>query len=267
MLPKPVQLTSENANRFTDQSVVSVYHLRLPYPPDVLTKLLSLIVDLPRNVLDVGTGTGELARALAPHVFRVDAVDISALMIEKGKQEPGGNHPNLHWLLGAAETVELAPPYTLIVGGDSVHWMDWPKLFNRFHEILSPHGYVALIERWESSVAWGSALQALVKHFSLMQNYEPYDLVEELTKRSHFNLVGEIITPPVTYRQSIENYIQSFHSRASLSTQAMLPEAAAEFDTSLRELVTPYSQDGMLTLQTIAQIRWGNPLRQTTAEL
>ena len=62
MLPKPKQLTPENAARFQDPNLVSLYHLRLPYPAQTFDILTALIRDQPRNVLDVGAGTGEIAR-------------------------------------------------------------------------------------------------------------------------------------------------------------------------------------------------------------
>ena len=52
-----------------------------------------MIADHPRTVLDLGCGTGYLARPLAPLVDRVDAIDISAAMIEEGKRLLGSDHP------------------------------------------------------------------------------------------------------------------------------------------------------------------------------
>ncbi len=85
MLPKPSHLTPENAALFQSPSIVNAYPLRAPYPPEVFDRLRELIADSPPTVLDAGTGTGELARPLAPRVERVDAVDWSALMLSKGK--------------------------------------------------------------------------------------------------------------------------------------------------------------------------------------
>jgi len=64
-----------------------------------------------------------LARPLAPLVDRIHAVDWSAAMIEGGRRLPGGDHPNLIWTVGAAETVALVPPYGLVTAGASLHWM------------------------------------------------------------------------------------------------------------------------------------------------
>lgn len=86
--------------------------------------LVGLIAGEPRTVLDLGCGTGFIARPLAPRVDRVDAIDVSEAMIEEGKRLPGGDHPHLQWIVGRAEDVALHPPYALITAGDSLHWME-----------------------------------------------------------------------------------------------------------------------------------------------
>src|SRR5262249_55186769 len=64
--PKPDHLGPEYAAQFGDPSVVAAYRHRPPYPAEVFDILVGLIADEPRAVLDVGTGTGEIARGLAP---------------------------------------------------------------------------------------------------------------------------------------------------------------------------------------------------------
>src|SRR5262245_54621230 len=86
--PKPEQWSSEHAAAFQNAGVVALYHHRPDYPPQTFAKLSELMVDHPRRVLDVGCGTGMLARRLARIADHVDAIDISPAMIERGKQLP-----------------------------------------------------------------------------------------------------------------------------------------------------------------------------------
>ncbi|MBA3276250.1 MAG: hypothetical protein H0T72_10685 [Chloroflexia bacterium] len=58
----------------------------------------------------------------------------------------------------------------------------------------------------------------------------------------------------------MSEYIESFHSRSSLSRQNMPPGAADAFDNGLRALVEPWSEDGVIVLQTIGDLVWGRPL-------
>jgi SAM-dependent methyltransferase len=117
MIQKPTYLASENAEPFQDKSVVQAYRHRPPYPAEVFDILAGLISAEPRRVLDVGCGTGNIARNLVERVEWLDAVDVSQQMIEYGKQPPYGNHPRLRWLQGRVEDVELHPPLCAGDGG------------------------------------------------------------------------------------------------------------------------------------------------------
>lgn len=66
---------------FSDREVARLYRHRAPYPGEVLATLRGLLMT-PRTILDVGTGTGALARPMLDFAERVDAVDPSAAMIK-----------------------------------------------------------------------------------------------------------------------------------------------------------------------------------------
>ncbi|MGH2534437.1 MAG: class I SAM-dependent methyltransferase [Thermomicrobiales bacterium] len=108
VLPKPDHLGPEYGAQFQDPSVVAAYHHRPPYPDAVYDILVGLIAAEPRTVLDVGTGTGAIARGLAGQVARVDALDLSRRMLAKGRGLPGGDHPNLVWIEGYADSASSA---------------------------------------------------------------------------------------------------------------------------------------------------------------
>jgi SAM-dependent methyltransferase len=105
------------ADAFGYPGVASAYRHRPPYPDMVFDVLTGLITDTPTTVLDLGAGEGALARPLAARVDQVDAVDISAAMIEEGRRRPGGGAANLRWIVGAAETAPLGGPYAPGDGG------------------------------------------------------------------------------------------------------------------------------------------------------
>src|SRR5687767_230138 len=101
--PKPSFHAAEYGAWFKDALVAESYPNRPPYPEALISCLVSLVTPLPDGrvpVLDLGAGTGDLARRLAPlapRVTRVDAVDPSAAMMAQGKALPGGDHPHLRW--------------------------------------------------------------------------------------------------------------------------------------------------------------------------
>ena len=259
MKPKPGHLGPKYAEQFKDSSVVEVYHHRPAYPDEAIHALLALITDEPRTILDVGCGTGDLARRLASEVERVDAVDFSQVMLEKGRTLPGGNHPHLNWMYGRIEDVVLQPPYALITAGESIHWMEWEVVLPLFHHILTPHGYLAIVERGTEYSLWDDDLRAIIPRFATNKEYRPYDLIDELEQRHLFQKHGAIRTHPISFIQSGEEYIRSIHSRNGFSRERMGEEVADIFDEEVRKMITPFLQGGLLTLSVVSEVVWGTP--------
>jgi SAM-dependent methyltransferase len=267
-MARPPQWTPENAGRFKDQTVVDAYHLRLPYPAEVLDELVKLIPNGNLPLLDIGTGTGEIARALAPRVGRVDAVDASAAMLVRGRELPGGDSPGLRWIEARAEDFTSEERYALITAGDSLHWMDWDVVMPHFARLLTPGGYLAIVHRSdlaperqdELAPEWQDELVALIARYSTSRFYETFDLIAELERRGLFEVKGRYTSPPRESRQAVEDYVESFHSRSSLSRENMPTGAPEAFGAELRALIGPWSADGYVRLQTVGEIVWGYPL-------
>ncbi len=220
----------EHAQQFQDQSVVDVYHLRRPYPEELFSILARLVDPDCRRVLDVGCGTGEIARPMASRVEHVDAVDFSLAMIAKGKRLAGRDASALHWIEGEVETVALTPPYGLITAASSLHWMDWSGVLPRFAQVLNPE-------------------------------YQPFDLIGALTQRGLFAPEGEEWTEPVPWEQSIPDYVESFHARNGFSRERMGPEAAKAFDTAAAQILGTACPEGNVPMHLRARVVWGRPGR------
>jgi len=233
MLPKPAHLGVEYASRFQDASMVEAYKYRPPYPAEVFDILDSLITGEPRRVLDVGCGTGAITRILVErveHVERVDAVDFSENMLAMAKTLPNGDNPRIHWMYGKVEDVELEPPYALVTAGGSLHWMEWSIVLPRFRELLTPSGYLAIIEEDSTPGPWENNMLEVIQRYSTNKEFQAYDLIEELEKRSLFEKVGEKRTQPVPFVQSVDNFIESYHSRNGFSRDWMPLEDTLAFD-------------------------------------
>ncbi len=261
MQPKPEQFSISFAETFKDSQVVDAYRYRPAYPDEVFDILAGLIVDEPRAVLDVGAGSGDISRRLIERVERIDAVDFSQNMIEKGKQLPNGNHPHLHWIYGKVEEVPLAPPYALITAGSSIHWMDWPVAFPRFRSMLTPNGFLALAYRRTLPMPWDAELKQLRARYSPRERHRAAHVVEELESRGFFTRQGEKETTPVPFSQSVDDFIEGLHSRSSFSWERMGQQKALEFDQQVRTLLLRYQSDGMLPFQVVGTVTWGTPER------
>jgi SAM-dependent methyltransferase len=225
--------------------------------PQAFAILADLITDEPRAVLDLGCGRGDLARPLLKYADRVDALDVSAAMIETGKRMPSGDDPRLCWIHDSAEDAPLTPPYALVVAGDSLHWMDWYVVLPRIASVLMPRGYLALASVGWEPLPWDYG--PICNKYSLNRDYQPYNLLDELTKRGLFEPVGKWQTQPVPFTQSVDDYVESFHARNGLSRDRMTAEQATAFDHDMRVLVEPFATNNTVTLQVINTITWGKP--------
>ena len=143
--PKPRGWSERYGAVFAGRDVVDHYHLRPPYPAETLD-LLAGFADR-GAALDLGCGTGELARRLAPSVEHVDAIDVSEAMIERGRRLPGGAAPNLRWHVNRVEDATLGGQYALAVAGDSIHWFDWQAVFPLLVAALGEGGVLAIVHR------------------------------------------------------------------------------------------------------------------------
>ena len=258
MFQKPDYFALEHAEVFKHHSIAEAYQHRPPYPTEVFDILEGLIAEGPRRVLDVGSGTGNIARNLIERVENIDAVDFSQEMIERGKYLPNGNHPHLRWLYGRVEEVELAPPYALVTAGESLHWMNWSIVLPRFHKMLVTGGYLAIVELEAEPDPW-AVLSEVIPRYTTNKGYYTYDMIEAMEQQKLFRKVGEKETAPVAFLQSIDDYIESYHSRSGFSRERMGIERAQAFDQEARKILLMTYPEGNITLQVVGSIVWGIP--------
>ena len=255
--PKPRGLGPEYAEQFCDQSIADAYQHRPPYPREVFEILSSLVHGTPRRVLDLGCGRGEVARELVDYMDEIDAIDASPAMIERGRRLPRGDDPKIRWIIAKAEDAPLRPPYGLAVAASSLHWMDWDVVLPRLAEALRPDALLAIFDDQTMPTPWGESLNAVIPRYSTNREFEPYRLIAELEARGLFRLVGSKTTEPVSFRQSLDAYIESFHSRNGFSRERQSAAAAKEFDDAVRRMVTPYMREGHIELQLRSTVNWG----------
>lgn len=260
MEPKPAHLGPAYAAQFWDETVAGAYFTRPPYPDEFFDLLEALFPGGPRVLLDLGCGTGDVAISMAPRADRVDAVDPSPAMLGVARSRKGADHPALRWIHAPAERFEFRGPYSLVVAAESLHWMDWEVVPARIAAALHPQGLLVLaVGRELVNVPWAADLANLIPTYSTNQDYHPYDLVTELTRRGAFQEVGRHTTRCVPFEQSIDDYIESVHTRNGFSRERMTREQASRFDRALRALVLPHCTRGFVQDETCATLVWGLP--------
>lgn len=264
MTAKPSFLGPKYGSAFEDPTVAGSYHTRPPYPGQVFDLLAGLLAERPGAVLDLGCGTGIIARRLVDlgeHVERVDALDASPAMIAEGQQLSNGTHPRLRWIVGRAEDAPLQPPYTLVTAAASLHWMDWQTVLPRLHDVLASDGLLVTIVDNNPPPAWQTELVPILQRYSSNQEFRPgFDLVRALQERGLFEVQERRRIGPIRFRQSIGSYVESFHARSGFSRARMPPTAIAEFDGAVRSLVARYGAPDV-ELEIVADVAWGRPQR------
>lgn len=110
-----------------------------PGPPDSLfEKLRAHGVGLPgQRVLDLGTGTGVIARRLARQGCTVTGVDISAEQIAMARSLAGADGLEADFHVAAAETFECSPgSYDVVTASQCFLYFDKQKVIPRIKEAL-----------------------------------------------------------------------------------------------------------------------------------
>ncbi len=270
MISQPQQFSRAYSSIFQDASVVAAYRHRGPYPRETFLKLAGLIdrTIAPIRILDAGCGTGQMASGLLPYLDAnagelIDAVDLSAAMIEAGKRMAYGVDPRINWITGPIEEVPLYPPYALIVAAASLHWMPWAKTLPRFAAMVSANGYLALVEGRSFREPWAEELTPLLAHYSMNQDFRPYNMgtvATMLEENGYFRQVACIETSPVASRQPVDDWIEGIHATNGFSRDRMIPTQAAAFDRQVRELLLNYFPDGEVAEEHSARIIVGKPL-------
>src|SRR4051812_14926490 len=98
---------------------------RVPYAPALIRRVAAATgLGAQHRVLDLGCGPGPLARALAPLVAEVVAIDPAPEMLDAARAL-AGPAANIRFLAGSSYALgpELGR-FHLVVMGRSFHWMD-----------------------------------------------------------------------------------------------------------------------------------------------
>ena len=135
------------------------YQRYRPSYPAELFDFLAATAPALRVALDVGTGNGQAAGALARHFGVMLAGDPSANQLRHAVP-----HERVHYLRHAAERLPVrGGSADLLAVAQSAHWFDFPPFYAEARRVLRPNGIVAL---WTYSLfRLDTAVDAAVDRF------------------------------------------------------------------------------------------------------
>jgi ubiquinone/menaquinone biosynthesis C-methylase UbiE len=254
-------LDAKRAQAFADDDVARAYAKRPAYPPELFRVLFDLVPGRER-ALDLGCGPGKIALTLAGLFRGVEAVDPSSSMIEEGKRASA--HANIDWIVASAEDAPLSGPYDLVTAGSSIHWMQHEIVFPKLADALEKNGTVAIIsgdevsaapwlEEWtEFKLGWLPRVGQqpdIAGIANALRSYEPW---LDIAGTRDFSYV---------FQQSIADFIECQHSRATWARSAMGEALASAFDADLAEMLRPHASDGLVRYELSSTLVWGRPRR------
>jgi SAM-dependent methyltransferase len=230
--PKPQGWDVRYASVFQEADVVASYPNRPPYPQETIDELARLAER--GAVVDAGCGTGEIARRLAPLVDRVDAVDVSAPMLELARALPEAER--VRWVHGRIEDAQLDPTYDLVVAGDSVHWFDWDVALPRIFE-LAPRFAIVRRDWFRGNDDVVARLRPVWAAHGWNKDFRPLDPIVELERRGLLRVVSTYESPTETWRPTQDEIVGLHFSQSGFARERLADPDA--FDSDLREALGP----------------------------
>jgi SAM-dependent methyltransferase len=119
---------------------------RAGFPDSFFDRLVSQdVLKSGLRALDVGTGTGTVARGLALRGCEVTGLDKSAEMIEQAKRLDQSAGLQIVYLIGSAEATGLpGASFDLVTAGQCWHWFDRPRAAAEARRLLAARGALVI---------------------------------------------------------------------------------------------------------------------------
>lgn len=234
------------------------------YRSDVPASVASVLAEVvdgvgrPRRLLDVGTGTGFVVRALLSEFDDIIGVDPDASMLAVAENElRPGLSPGTRLSLVRSNAEDFLPPTgwlaDLVTVCRTFHWLDQPRFLRGLDQQVSPTGAVAIFgdnSLWAAQSPWKAAMKALVQEYlgeqrragngTYRRPWRPYRAV---LAESVFTRIDEVQVP-VRRVRTAESVIGYLHS-TSFAAPHLFGDRLAEFDIDAAARLRCFSDDDM----------------------
>lgn len=135
------------SGKWTFSKIAEDYDAVRPhYPSELIQTLLRETgISGSARVLEIGCGTGQLTRYLAPYGFQIQAIDIGAALIEIAQKHCRA-FPGVQFVQSAFEDFPIPDErFDLIVSATAFHWLDPSVRFEKSAALLKAGGHLAVI--------------------------------------------------------------------------------------------------------------------------
>ncbi len=250
---------------FESAEVARNYLHRPEYPDEVYEKLIALTPGR-ASALDLGCGTGKIARNISRSFESVTAIDASAPMLEIASRLQDEAAGNIAWVHGLAEAADIrGGPFDLIVAGASIHWMDHAVLFPKLRkDVRHDHVFATVDGDGAHRPPWKRAWDDFLAKWILElkgERYAPDDASSDYARfmtryRDWIEIRGEMFAERAV-SQSIDHFVRCQHSRNTFAP-SVLGARQARFDDELRAILEPHAQQQTITYRVRTRVEWGS---------
>ena len=122
---------------------------------------------------------------------------------------------------------------------------------HRVGGVLGTGGFATVYRCWQLAV--GREVAVKIDNRVLFTERDRRRFVREVTAAGRLSGHPHVIV----FRQSVADYVEHFHSTASLARELMTAEEAAAFGHAVENLVRPHAVDDVLDLPVAAELAWG----------
>lgn len=241
---------TESAKQFNaraDQYAASEVHRFGPSLPVLIEYAAPTQADL---ALDIATGTGNTALALAPHVARVTGVDLAEKMLAHAQARAAEEgHANANFVQGSAEALPFADAtFTLVTSRHAPHhFRQLERFLAEAYRVLHSGGRLVVADQ----ISPTPELQPWLDRYQTTRDPSHYaqrtvQAWRDLAEQAGFVWVGETLVP---YRLDFDWWTKQ--SGCTPETVARLREQVAALTPAERELVgAEFDEAGQLIAHT-----------------
>ncbi|XP_075464458.1 putative methyltransferase DDB_G0268948 isoform X3 [Ascaphus truei] len=167
--------------------------------------------------VDVGCGSGQSTRTLAPYFQKVLGTDISEAQIKEARK--ADDFPNISYSVSPAETLPVDDTSVdLITACAAVHWFNIDKFLKEVDRILKPHGCLALHSYLHNmEVHYKDRSEQLTKvMYEVHEGLAPYSSEKVNHIRSGYKEIFEAV--PYTDKRRVEDIV----SKITMSLEELM---------------------------------------------
>jgi SAM-dependent methyltransferase len=232
---------------------------RLPYAAGLVDLVRAeLALNGTSLLVDLGAGTGQLARTLRPFFKRVVAVDPEPDMVEYGRTRTEREDDGIEWRLARAEDVEFpSGSVDVVASGNAFHRFDRPVVAANATRWLSADGVIVLLwsdgplrrdEPWqlELSRVVDGWLERSGAGARIPAGWERKEYTDEIVLRDagFARQVEHGVT--VRHAWTVETIVGFLHA-TSFASRAALQEHVDAFDADIRDVLLGVDPSGIFS--------------------